>query len=79
MPSSTTVADPRRVLLNLIGSLTLADHMGDVMDDAMQALKQIGIEPPEDLDSDDLGDWLSRNHGAVTVWGTSLRREPTDG
>jgi hypothetical protein len=77
MPSSTTVGNPRQVLINLVGSLTLADHMGDAMDDAMQALKQVGIEPPEEMDDDDfdLGDWLARNHGATTVWGTSLLEE----
>lgn len=79
------MSDPRQVLINLVAGLTLADHMGDVWDDAYQALKQIGViipDEPEGLtrayaatDEHQLGDWLARNHGATTVWGTSLLGE----
>ncbi len=70
------MANERQVLINLIGSLTLADHMGDVWGAALQAMKQIGVEVP-DLDDFDaeFGDWLAKNHGATTVWGTSLNEE----
>lgn len=70
----------RQVLINLIASLSLADHMGDAYEDCEQALKQIGIEVPSIMDSplenpeywEHLAHYLSRNHNAETVWGTSL-------
>ena len=79
------MSDPRQVLINLVAGLSLADHMGDVWDDAYEALKQIGIEVPAEpweltrayaaTDDHALADWLARDHGATTVWGTSLISE----
>lgn len=76
-----TVTNERQVLINLVASLCLADHMGDAMGDALEALKQIGITPPGILDFEDAGDpdydgalmrWLGREHNATTIWGTSV-------
>lgn len=71
------MTDERQTLINLVAGLSLADHMGDVFGDCVQALKEIGIEwPGHDGGSDDhwtvLANWLVANHGAETVWGTSL-------
>lgn len=66
----------REILLNLIAGMGLADHMGDVAGDAWQALKLAGIVPPEDVsDLDELMAWLGREHGATTIWGTSVLDE----
>lgn len=63
----------RQVLINLIAGFSLADHMGDAWRDCYQALKQIGIELPDDIDDDsDVAAFLVKEHGAKTVWGTSL-------
>lgn len=76
-----TPKSERQVLINLVTSLCLADHMGDAMTDALEALKQIGITPPSILDFEDAGDydyegslmrWLGKEHSATTVWGTSV-------
>ena len=73
------MSDPRQVLINLVAGLTLADHMGDAWADALEALKQIGIEAPELDDFDaEFGDWMARNHNATTVWGSSLLSEDDD-
>jgi hypothetical protein len=61
---------PRVVLLQLIASLTLCDHMGDVGNDVTEALKLIGLEIRWD-DWPDLGRALAKM-GVTTLWGTSL-------
>lgn len=61
----------REVLLKLIASLTLCDHMGDVSNDVSKALELIGMPWPEDVEWEDLGDWLGRQ-GITTLYGTSL-------
>lgn len=64
--------DYREVLLSLIGSLTLADHMGDAANDIWAALRRIGLEPPDTVsDLTDLGQWLGRM-GIRTLYGTEL-------
>lgn len=73
----------RQILINLVAGMSLADHLGDAYSDCEQALKQIGIEVPSILDSplenpdhwEHLADFLAREHGATTVWGTSLLNE----
>lgn len=82
------MSDARQVLINLVAGMSLADGLGDVWDDAYEALKQIGIEvPPEPEtlsryyathDDHSLGKWLAREHGASTVWGTSLAGDGGD-
>lgn len=66
----------RELLLSFIASLTLADHIGDVGDDAFKVLKKLGIIVP-----DDDGDWqvdvakeMSRR-GIKTLYGNSLKGE----
>jgi hypothetical protein len=68
--------DPREVLLLLVASLTLADHMGDASNDALMALKRIGIEP--DCEWEDLGVWLGKKYGTKTLYGTSFEEDPLD-
>ena len=73
--------DPRQVVINLVASLSLADHMGDAYEDAALALEQVGVELPDDLDSygkepwEALGKYLGQHHAAETVWGTSMGPE----
>jgi hypothetical protein len=61
------------ILLRLIASLTLADHMGDAADDIQTALRMLG--PPYDQwewgDLDELGNHLAAL-GVTTIHGTSL-------
>ena len=70
--------DPRAVLLSLVSSLTLADHMGDASNDANIAIKRIGIDV-SDVEWEDLGVWLWKNHGVKTLYGTSFEdHDPLD-
>ena len=66
------MADPdyRQILLQLIGSLTLADHMGDAAGDVAQALKMAGL----DIEWDDLNELGARlgQMGVTTLHGTPL-------
>lgn len=77
------MTDDRQVLINLVGSLSLADHMGDAFSDSLKALALVGIEVPKDsearYDWEELATWLAENHNAETVWGTSLKSEPDEG
>lgn len=68
----STPQDPRAVLLSLVSSLTLADHMGDASGDALIALKRIGIEVPDGVEWEDLGEWLEEKYGTTTLYGTSF-------
>jgi hypothetical protein len=71
-----TTPDYRDILLRLIGSLTLADHMGDISDDVTTALKMAGIDV-EWEDWDDLGSALHKM-GVTTLHGTSLSSDDED-
>lgn len=72
----------RQILINLVASLCLSDHMGDAMEAALEALKQAGLEVPvsdladrgDDFDGE-LMRWLGRNHSATTLYGTSVLDE----
>lgn len=72
--------DHEALLLQLVGSLTLCDHMGDVADDVRTVLKRLGIETPH---ADDHFDWwpgLRRDlHalGVTTLYGSALY-DPAD-
>jgi hypothetical protein len=63
----------KELLLSLIGSLTLADNQGDIAEDIMFVLQQLG--PPYDhLEWEELSD-LTRELGKLgvkTLRGTSL-------
>jgi hypothetical protein len=57
----------RQILLNLMLSLTLADNMGDVIEDVVKAIKLLGIETPDSVESDEIRDLLELQ-GAVSLW-----------
>lgn len=42
--------DYKDILYRLIASMSLCDHMGDVMSDCMYALKDTGIKLPDEVD-----------------------------
>ena len=68
-------ANERELLLNLIGSLTLCDHMGDVADDVIHVLKKLGIETPHADEHDEWWPGLRRDLdalGVTTLNGTKL-------
>lgn len=65
----------RDILLRLIGSITLADHLGDVAGYVEEALKLAKVDVPEWGDLDELGGQLGEM-GIPTLYGTSLSREP---
>lgn len=72
--------DYRQILLNMLAGLSLADHLGDVATDALEAADLAGfldgVATDEDLgDLEDLTRVLVRDHKATTVFGTSLERE----
>lgn len=72
--------DYRKILLQLIGSLTLADHMGDASNDMDTALRMALPECVDEIDElewEDLGEWLCKKHGVTTLHGTPLW-EPED-
>ena len=68
------------LLLQLIGSLTLCDHMGDVSDDVSEVLKRLGIKVGDWNDWCELGHQLG-NQGMTTLYGTEVghKDEPVDG
>ena len=69
------------LLMGLIGSLTLADHMGDAAGDVHFVLKQLGIETPHADDSDDWWSGLAKDlHllGVKTLHDTALADEEGD-
>lgn len=65
----------RALLLSLVGSLTFCDHMGDVADDVIKVLKELGIETPQAGEDDDWWPGLARDlHalGVTSLYGTEL-------
>jgi hypothetical protein len=64
----------RAFVLSFIGSLTLADHPGDVCNNIDTVLKRIGWNGGEWGDLEELGELLGRE-GVTTLYGTSLRDE----
>lgn len=67
------VEDYKRLLLELVASATLADHMGDMWNDLNRALKIMG---EDDLleDHDELSKKLFQR-GITTIWGTEIGPE----
>lgn len=65
-----TVEDYRALILAFVGSLTLADHMGDVSNDVEQVLKLLGVKI-EWYEWGELGSALGKM-GVTTLYGTSL-------
>lgn len=68
----------RDFCLSLIGSICLADHMGDAANDIWRALEKLGITPPDEVsDLTELSTWLGKEHGVKTLYGTALY-DPND-
>ena len=65
--------DYRKILLSLIASLSLDDHMGDVSNSVSEALKQAEIE----IEWEDWEELQRGLHalGIETLWDTSLKGE----
>ncbi len=65
-----TEPDYPEILLQLIASLTLCDHMGDVSNDMQRALELAGVA----VDWDDEDELRAALHamGVTTLYGTSL-------
>lgn len=71
--------EDREILMSLCAGACLADHMGDMADDIFEALDQIGIEIPSEVDDlDALGQWLGLEYGCKTLRGTSLISDSSD-
>ena len=65
-------SNEKQLLINFIASLTLCDHMGDVMDDARKVLKKLGVEE-EWHDEQELIEVLKNNFdGVQTVYETEV-------
>jgi hypothetical protein len=67
------------LLLQLIASLTLCDHMGDVYNDIDVVLKKLGINYIDTEESytpmGEFGSWVRQklhNQGVTTLYGSSL-------
>jgi fibrillarin-like rRNA methylase len=71
-----TDPDYRLLLLQFIGSLTLADHMGDVSNDVSDVLERMGVE----IEWDEWEDLRSKlgAMGITTLHGTSLKDDDDD-
>lgn len=67
----------RSLLLEFIGSLTLAEHMGDVRENIDTVLKRLGVKIEYETLSE-LGDALG-DMGVTTLYGSSLEKEPEAG
>lgn len=72
--------DHHQMLLQLIGSLTLCDHMGDVSNAVCDVMEK--LFPDDDSwnegDFHDLGTWLGKR-GVTTLLGTPLFEPDGDG
>ena len=68
--------DYKELFFKLIASLTLCDHMGDVMEDVECALRRAGVEIPEIHDdyAEDVMDYCFK-HNITTLYDTSLENE----
>lgn len=63
--------DYKKLLINLLASMSLADHKGDIADDAFYTIKLMGIELPDSVDCiDKFLPYFVRHHGATTVYGS---------
>lgn len=73
LPSDDDTIDYGIFLLQLIGSLTLCDHMGDVADDIKTVLETMGVELKWNT-LYDLGKKLGAM-GITTLYGTELGQD----
>ena len=72
-----------KLLMELIASLTLADHMGDVSNDVSYVLTKLGLNnvAADDWDGEaHFEETMKMLHGlgVTTLYGTSLELEPKD-
>lgn len=59
----------REILIALVRSLTLSDHMGDVKEAYDAALKKAGLPYPDHIETDDdIREWLDTEHKALCLW-----------
>ena len=63
----------KEYVLQIIASLCLCDHMGDVGGDIDKMLKDIDFDAGEWESASDLLDVLAR-HGVTTLYGTTLSK-----
>jgi hypothetical protein len=61
----------KNYILGFIASLTLCDHMGDVMDDIQKVLDDMGIDWKWD-DKYELWDCIADEGNIKTLWGTDV-------
>lgn len=71
-----------KILLQLVASATLADHMGDMWDDLGEALKKVGRKDLEKLmwvddENHELAHQLAKE-GITTIWGTEVASIPCE-
>ena len=67
--------DYRQMLLQLCGSLTLCDHMGDVSNDVLEVLTRLGMpESVLNAEWEEVGKELGKL-GVTTLYGTKLYHE----
>lgn len=66
-----------KILMQLIASLQLCDHLGDVGNDVHEALRQLNIDVPDNGEDSELRlfTWLAAE-GVTTLYGTELVTEP---
>lgn len=66
--------DHEQLLVNLLGSLTFADHLGDVADDVNTVLNALGLDIewyPGDND-EDIRKLLVQRFSATSLYGSAL-------
>lgn len=72
------MSEDRKLLLQFIASLTLCDHMGDVLDDVGTVLKRIGCAIDEGEYEGEPDPFLAAvrsamiREGVTTLYGTTL-------
>ena len=63
--------DLRQIMINLLFSISLADHVGEAMEDCVKALKKMGLDFNlflEENSFDDLISHLEENYEAEGIW-----------
>jgi hypothetical protein len=63
----------REYVLSILASLTLCDHMGDVLNDCQKVLDDLEIDWEWDGE-DELRDHIAKE-GIKTLWGTSIGQD----
>lgn len=80
MNDELTKEEIKTLLLSLLGSLTLCDHMGDAIDDVSKVLKELGVEV-EGYPDDYMRAVAAALHtmGVKTLYGTPLVSDEDEG